>query len=138
MTTATATYAPYCDWLISGMSGTGINGCIAQPSKRDTYKGKYRHGDLYGKVYPTADAAFAAMRDHGYSCRMAGAGHDHRAWRKSHNAKFDIVYVVQPGRGMLFTLPRESVASFLERAENMPKGAMMIPAGQRMPILVTI
>jgi hypothetical protein len=133
-----AQYAAHKDWLVAGMSGTGIDGCIAQPTKRDTYRGKTRHGDLYGRVYPSTDAAFAAMRDHGYSCQMAGgAGHDHRAWRKQHDAEFDILYVRLPNGGE-FTLPRSSVQSFLEHAENMPAGAMFIPAGKRMPILVTI
>jgi len=131
------TYASLQDWLVSGMSGTGIRGCIAQPVKRDTFRGKFRHGDLYGKLYPSSDAAFEAMREHGYSCVVLGAGHDHRAWRKQHDAAFQIVYVRLPDGG-LFTLPRSSVDAFLTQAENMPAGAMLIPAGQSMPIAVTI
>lgn len=126
------------EWLIAGMSGSGIDGCIAQPTRREWYRGKIRRGDLYGKVYATSDLAFKAMRDHGYGEYDHSAGSEFHTWRKAHNAKFDIVYIVEPKRGMLFTLPRTSIDSFFSNAKNVKPGLMIIPAGKTHPIAVTI
>lgn len=53
-------------WNVSSTSGH-LPGMQAQLSVFKTHNGKYRHGDLHGRIYPTADDASAAALAHGYS-----------------------------------------------------------------------
>ena len=51
---------------VSATSGSGIKGAIAQPTKFFAM-GKSQKCELYGRLYPSSDAAFKAMNARGYT-----------------------------------------------------------------------
>ena len=53
------------NWGVSTTTGTGIKGAILHVY-RILANGKIAKGELYGKQYPSNDAAFAAALEHGY------------------------------------------------------------------------
>lgn len=123
-------------WSVSVTTGTDIEGAIANVHRTDWFRGRPRYGDLNGRQYASNEAAWAALREHGYSVVYVPDRADSRQWRREHDRKFNIHYVRLPDGG-LFTLPRESLGQFFREAANMPSGALVIPAGQRAPALVT-
>lgn len=50
-------------WSVSACVSGGV--AVAHPSKH--HGRKMQKGELYGRVFPSSDAAFAAMREAGYS-----------------------------------------------------------------------
>lgn len=54
------------DWNAGTMTSSSFAGAIAHPFKGFSPSGKIRKGEIYGKVYPTTDAAYSAMMERGY------------------------------------------------------------------------
>lgn len=128
-TTVAASYGT-SQCLASGMTGHGINGCMAQATRYyPDFKGPHAKAAIYGTVYPTTEAAFEAMRQSGHcefnrplrETQLYFAGHLRRSWRKAvargarPNLRDWIGYVI---RNDFFLRHRETVPHFIKEAAH--------------------